>query len=304
MKIGVLKFFTVDSIDPIVLARELEGRGFESLFLPDHSHIPLDLNSLRPGGRRSSDGERLGDVPDEYNVPAEYADHYEPLMTLAAIGQATSRLMLGTAVTVLTERDPIVAAKQLSTLDALSGGRVLFGVGAGWNRSALRNHGVDFEDRFALFRERVEAMRAIWTNDVASYNGRLVSLTSMWQGPKPQGIPFLLGVNGPNATRQVVAFGDEWMPSAALWKGHLADEIGVLRRLAEDAGRSPIPVTVVLSAGDPSSAGDEEFGLSASGLEKLSDLGVNRVVLVIPFVPTDEVYRTVDRYQDIAKAFL
>src|SRR5919206_2840703 len=186
MKFGVTMFTTRYSIGPAELARAVEERGFESLFVPEHTHIPVSRRSPWPGG---------ADLPDEYR------ETLDPFLALTAAAAATERLLLGTGICLVVERDPITTAKEVATLDHLSGGRFLFGVGAGWNAEEMQNHGTDPSTRFGLMRERVEAMKAIWTQDEAAYHGKHVDFDAMWSWPKPAQKPhppILVGGRGAN----------------------------------------------------------------------------------------------------------
>ena len=156
MKFAVGYFPTDEGIDPATLARMVEERPFESLFFTDHTHIPASRETPYPAGTE---------------LPREYARIHDPFVALMAAGAVTERIKLGTGVCLVVERDPIVTAKEVASLDLLSGGRFLFGVGAGWNREEMRNHGTDPSRRFKLMRERVEAMKEIWTKDEAEYHG-------------------------------------------------------------------------------------------------------------------------------------
>lgn len=170
MQFGLTMFPTHDAIDPMTLGRAAEQRGFESLFFPEHTHIPISRGSPYPGG-----GE----------LPRRYAHTYDPFVALTAAAVATERLKVGTGVCLVVERDPIITAKEVASLDHLSDGRFLFGVGAGWNREEMANHGTDPTTRMALLAERVHAMREIWTKDEAEYHGRYVDFDPIWSWPKP-----------------------------------------------------------------------------------------------------------------------
>jgi probable F420-dependent oxidoreductase len=201
MLYGVAMFPTDYAVDPRVLARMVEQRGFESLFFPEHTHIPASRETPYPPG---------GELPDMYSHT------YDPFVALTAAAAATERLLVATGICLVVERDPIVTAKEVASLDRLSGGRLLFGVGAGWSREEMANHGTDPHRRFSLMRERLEAMKAIWTQDEASYHGEHVEFDRIWSWPKPvqkPHPPVLVGGNGPKVLDRVVAFGDEWMPN-------------------------------------------------------------------------------------------
>ena len=185
MKFGVAIFPTEDSQPPDELARMAEERGFESLLFPEHTHIPASRETPYPAG-----GE----------LPPEYSRTYDPFVALTAAAAATERLKIGTGICLVIERDPIITAKEVASLDRLSDGRFLFGVGAGWNVEEMRNHGTDAGKRFGLMRERIEAMKAIWTQEEASYSGRYVNFERIWSWPKPvqePHPPILVGGNGP-----------------------------------------------------------------------------------------------------------
>ncbi|WP_158850996.1 TIGR03619 family F420-dependent LLM class oxidoreductase [Saccharothrix deserti] len=228
MKFGFIAFPTRESIRPGDFAALLESRGFESLFYPDHTHIPAV-------------------TPEYYDVAGlapEFKNGLDPFVALAAAAQTTTTLTIGTAVALVTERDPFVTAKAVASLDVLSDGRMQFGVGPGWIYQELRNHGVRPEDRWAVMRERVEAMQEIWTKDVASYHGKFVSFDHVTSWPKPvqERMPILVAGNGPTVAQRVIAYGDEWIPMA---RPGVLDEIAHFRRTARKPGSDePIPVTL------------------------------------------------------------
>jgi probable F420-dependent oxidoreductase len=272
VKLGVLTFPTEYSTQPGELARMVEEHGFESFFVAEHTHIPASRDTPYPAG-----GE----------LPREYSHTYDPFVALTAAAAATTELTLATGICLVVERDPIVTAKEVSTLDRLSGGRLMFGVGAGWNREEMANHGTDPGRRFSLLRERVEAMKAIWTSEEASYSGEHLSFERIWQWPKPlqePHPPILLGGNGPKVLERVVAFADEWMPNWGLQSNdELLERVKELQRLAADAGRDPIPVTVYAARSKP------------EVLEPLAEAGIDRAVLWIPPAPRDEVAPRLER---------
>ena len=200
MKFGAFMFPTDYSIGPVELAREVEARGFESLWFPEHTHIPTNRESPYPGG-----GE----------LPQEYSHTLDPFVALGAAAAVTERIKLGTGISLVVERDPIVLAKEVATLDQISNGRVLLGIGGGWNREEMSNHGTDPTHRWKLMRERIEAMKAIWTQDEAEYHGEFVDFDPIWSWPKPvqrPHPPIILGNAGAGAVRRVVRYADEWMP--------------------------------------------------------------------------------------------
>jgi probable F420-dependent oxidoreductase len=213
MEIGIAFMTGTADLTPPELGRAAEERGFESLFYAEHTHIPT--------GSRRDDGRPV----------RGFADTYDPFVALAAAGAVTSRLKLGTGVCLVTQRDPITLAKQVASLDQVSGGRFLFGVGAGWNREEMADHGTDPRTRMAVLADRVRAMREIWTAEVAEYHGEFTDFGPMWSWPKPTQRPHppvLLGGNGPGTEDRVLAFGDGWFPQY----GWLADVEELRRRAA------------------------------------------------------------------------
>jgi probable F420-dependent oxidoreductase len=233
VEFGLTIFPTESTITPVDLGRAVEQNGFESLFLPDHSHIPASRQTPYAAG-----GE----------LPPEYWHLHDPLVALAAIAVTTDHLKLGLGLLVMTERDPISTAKQVASLDQISGGRTLIGVGPGWNLEAMANHGVDPRERTAIFVERVKAMLVIWTEDAAEFHGDHVDFDPIWIWPKPlqkPHPPILVGGYGPTVLDRVISFGDGWLASGLhLGQDALRVKIAELNRMAEAAGRSPIPVTV------------------------------------------------------------
>ena len=239
MDFGVSYFPTDKAIAPAELARMLEERGFESFFVTEHTHIPASRETPYPAG---------GDLPEEY-----WRTH-DPFVALASAAAATERIKIGTAICLLVERDPIVTAKEVARVDLLSGGRLLFGVGAGWNREEMANHGTDPERRFSLLRERVEAVR----DDLDRGRGDLPrrvrrvrpDLVLAEAGPAAGGPPILLGGNGPKVLDRVLAYADGWFPNRIGAEEHNIPRIEELQRRAAEAGRDPIPVTLQIPPRD------------------------------------------------------
>jgi probable F420-dependent oxidoreductase len=264
MELGIALFATDYTVDPPTFARMVEERGFESLFFPEHTHIPASRKTPHP-------------VYDE--LPPEYSHTHDPFVALGAAAVATDRLLLATGICLVVERDPIVTAKEVATLDHLSGGRFLFGVGAGWNIEEMENHGTDPRTRFRRMRESVEAMKTIWTEDEAEYHGKIVDFDPIWCWPKPvqkPHPPVLVGGLGDRVLDRVVAYGDEWIPNRVRSPEALGERIEELQRRAEAAGRGRIPVTV--------------FGAKPEVrlLERLRAAGVTRALFyLLPGVPSD-----------------
>jgi probable F420-dependent oxidoreductase len=246
MHFGITMFATDRALLPTRLGVLVEEMGFESVFLPEHSHVPVDRSSPYPTG---------GDLPDDF-----YRFH-DPIESLAAIAAVTSRIRLGTSTLVMPDHDPIMLAKRIATLDHLSNGRVVVGVGAGWNLQEIENHGVDPQDRWTVFRERVEAVKVIWTHEVASYQGRCVRVMPMKQWPKPvqqPHPPVFVGGSGPNTARRVLGFGDGWMASGRHLDGAvLGGRVADLQQMATEAGRGLIPV--MLQQATPSRSAVEDY---------------------------------------------
>jgi probable F420-dependent oxidoreductase len=251
---GISYFPTDEAVDPAELARMAEQRGFESVFVTEHTHIPASRETAYPAG-----GE----------LPREYSRIHDPFVSLASMISSTERIRIGTAICLVVERDPIITAKEVASIDLLSGGRMLFGVGAGWNLEEMRNHGTDPKRRFGLLRERVEAMKAIWTEDEASYHGRYVNFDRIWCWPKPvqdPHPPILVGGNGPTVHDRVLGFGDEWLPNRIGDDDGMIAAIEELQRLANEAGRDPVPISLQIPPREP------------ERLERYEAAGVTRVV--------------------------
>ena len=275
MKFGVYMFPTDYAIDAVSLGRAVEGHGFESLFVPEHTHIPTNRRSPFPGG-----GE----------LPKEYSHTLDPFVALGAVAAATERLMLGTGICLVIERDPITLAKEVASLDFISGGRVLFGIGGGWNREEMENHGTDPTRRWKVLRERIEAMQQIWTEDAAEYHGEFVDFDPIWQWPKPvqkPHPPVIIGGDGANTLQRVVRYGDGWMPI-----GRRADfkaRIDELNRLTAEAGRADVPVTIFGAAPKP------------EVIDAYAEAGVERLLFHLPPAPRDEVLPLLEQRADLAR---
>ena len=281
MKYGVVMFPTDYSIDPVSLGKAVEERGFDSLFFPEHTHIPTSRRTPWPGG-----------AP----LPKEYSHTYDPFLALTAVAMVTKKLLLGTGICLVMERDPIVLAKEIASLDLLSGGRFLFGVGGGWNEEEMEDHGTDPKRRFKVMRERIEAMKEIWTKDEAEYHGEFVNFDPLWSWPKPvqkPHPPVYIGGNGEHTLRRVIQYGDAWMPIPGRG-ANIGERMKELQEMAAAAGRGPIPVTVYGTM-----ARDEVVG-------HYHEIGVDRCIFWLPSAPADEVMPALDRYvslmESVAKA--
>jgi probable F420-dependent oxidoreductase len=271
MKYAVSMFPTEYAIRIDDLARAAEERGFESLWVPEHTHIPTSRRTPFPGAAE---------------LPKEYSHTIDPFVGLAAAAAVTTKLKLGTAICLVVERDPIVLAKEVASLDLLSNGRFLFGVGVGWNREEMEDHGTDPKTRRTLMKERIEAMKAIWTQDEAEYHGRFVNFDKIWSYPKPAQKPhppILMGGQGSKALRGVIEYCDGWMPIPARIE-NLVAQVSDLRRQAEQAGRDSKSISITIFWGRSDKAAIEQY-------EKA---GAERVIFLLPPAPRDTLMPKVD----------
>ncbi|MBW8484489.1 LLM class F420-dependent oxidoreductase [Actinomadura parmotrematis] len=266
MEFGVSTFVTDDGIGPAPLGRALEERGFGALFLAEHTHIPASRESPWPGGAE---------------LPRQYYRTLDPFVALTAAATVTERLIVGTGIALVVQRDPIVLAKEVASLDLVSGGRAQLGVGAGWNREEMRNHGTEPKTRMRLLRERVLAVKELWTAEKAEFHGEFVDFDPVFSYPKPvqdPHPPVLVGGSGPTTFDRVIEFGDGWMPIHGRGTDGLAGQIAELR---DRAGRR-VPVTV--------------FGVvpKAENVAALTDAGVDRVLFNLPTEPEDATLARLD----------
>ena len=275
MEIGAFMFVTDYSMRPDALARLLEERGFESLWVPEHTHIPASRRSPWPGGA---------------DLPPEYWHSCDPFIALSAAAAVTTKLKLGTGICLIIERDPITTAKEIASLDYLSNGRFMFGIGGGWNAEEMANHGTSYRRRWRLLRERILAMKALWTQDAAEFHGELVNFDPVWTYPKPAQKPhppIFMGGDGPRTFDRVVEFCDGWMPIAGRpgQEGSLAEKIALLRRQAKAAGRNEhIPVSVywMTRPQDDTPA-------------RMQEAGVDRLIFALPSAQYDEVMPRIEQ---------
>lgn len=273
MNYGLILFPTEYSISPTELAIEAEGRGFSGLLFPEHTHIPSSRDTPYPGG-----GE----------LPKEYAYTYDPFVALSFAAAATSTLEIGTGIALVTERDPITLAKEVASLDRLSGGRFLFGIGAGWNIEEMSNHGTAPGTRWRLLEERLEAMKTIWSQEEASFSGKYVNFSEIWQWPKPlrqPHPPVLLGGNGPTAIDRAARIADEWLPIPGRQDADFGKLLTELEHRCNVHGREPIPVS--LYGAEP----------KREKLAYFSDLGVKTAYFWLPSEPRDEILQRLDKLQ-------
>lgn len=254
MKFGVVIFPTEYTISPTMLALEVENRGFESLVFPEHTHIPYSKNTTLPSGNE---------------LPKEYSHTFDPFVALSAAQAVTTKLKIGTGVALVIERDPIITAKEVATLDHLSGGRFLFGIGGGWNRDEMANHNVNPKTRMKLLEEYVAAMKSIWVNDEASFSGTYVNFDRIWSWPKPiqkPHPPILLGGNSPQAISRAARIADGWFPQAPPEIDSLRTAVAELAIACEQMDRRTIPISLFRAPPDK------------KYLAQLEDLGVERAI--------------------------
>lgn len=279
MRIGVFHFPTEYGIEIAELAQAVEARGLESLFVCEHTHIPVSRLTPFPGG-----GE----------LPKRYKHTYDPFVALAFAAAATRTLALGTGICLVPQRDPIITAKSVASIDRLSGGRFLFGVGGGWNADEMANHGTEYETRFRVLRERVLAMRALWTEEEASFHGALVNFDPVWCYPKPlqkPHPPILLGGETDHTLRRVVEFCDGWFPRATAD----FDPARAVARLKDAALRADrdfakLSISVFRAPAD------------AAALARYAEAGITRALLDVPDAGRDEVLRLLDQYAALVAA--
>ena len=273
MKFGTMLYSTDYAMRPDEFAAACEERGFESVWYPEHTHIPAERRSPFPGG---------GDLPQDY------WHIYDPFVGLMAAAGATKTIKLGTGVCLITERDPIVTAKEVASLDRLSNGRFLFGIGAGWNAEEMENHGTQFEQRWKVLEERLEAMKACWTQDDSEYHGDFVDFGPIWSWPKPvqkPHPPIIMGAASSWGRERVARYCDGWVPLPAQME-NIESDIADLDQRLQNHGRqlSDIEISFFWAPED------------ADELKRYRDLGVNRAILACPAAPNDDTLKTLDQH--------
>ena len=274
MDAGAMMFVTDYSVRPDDLGRMVEERGFESLWVPEHTHIPASRISPWPGG------------PE---LPRMYWHTYDPFVALTAAAGATKNIKLGTGICLMIERDPITTAKEVASLDLISGGRFIFGIGGGWNAEEMADHGTNYRRRWRILRENILAMKAIWTQEEPEFHGRYVNFDQMWSWPKPAQKPhppIIMGGDGPTTFDRVIEYCDGWMPiSGRPAEGPgLPEKIQLLKRRAEDVGRDPDSINITIFAARP----------DPDNLAQMEDYGVNRVIFGLPSADADTVAPILD----------
>ena len=270
MEFGASIFFTDYSITPAELGVALEERGFDSVWAAEHSHIPVP--------RRTRADQELG---------KRYYDVMDPFVTLTAVACATKRLKVATGICLVIQRDTIQTAKLVASIDQVSGGRFLFGIGGGWNQEEIENHGTVFATRMQRMREQIEAMKAIWTQDTPKYQGKIIMFDTLQTWPKPAQNPhppIILGGAFPWAARRAVRYGDGWYPNAA--SGKPEEYMPAFRKIAQEAGRDPasLPVTIGGAPDDP------------DALKRFRDLGAARVNVSLMSETRDQLLPILDRW--------
>jgi probable F420-dependent oxidoreductase len=277
MRVGTFYFPTEYGIEPGELAKALEERGFESLFVCEHTHIPTSRRSPFPSG---------GEIQERYKHT------HDPFVALSFAAAVTKSLLLGTGICLVVERDPIVTAKSVASLDQLSHGRFVFGVGAGWNAEEMENHGTVYATRFKLLRERILAMKALWTEEEAAFHGDMVNFDPVWSYPKPYRLPhppILLGGESDLTLKRVAEFCDGWFPRANA--DFVAKEaVARLRRAAIDAGRDPstLSITVFRAPTDRATLADYRSA------------GIDRALIEIPDIGREDILRLLDKTAPLA----
>jgi len=275
MEYGVTIFPTDYSITPADLAVSAEERGFDSMWFAEHSHIPVSRKSPWPGGA---------------DLPKMYYDTFDHFVALASAASVTTKIKLATGICLVVQRDPIHTAKEVASLDHLSKGRFLFGIGAGWNAEEMEDHGTDFKRRFKVMRERIEAMKALWAENEAEYHGEFVDFDPTFAWPKPvqrPHPPIHVGGGFPGAAKRAVRYGDGWMPIYG--RDDITEYLPEFRKMAEEAGRDPATLEVSI------------FGCVAKPdvLEKFRDAGVTRCVFGLPPADRETVLPILDGYAEV-----
>ena len=272
-KFGVTLFPTDYSMQPVAIAKAVEERGFDSLFFPEHTHIPASRATPFPGG-----GE----------LPKQYWHSHDPFVALGAAAAVTERILLGTGICLVIERDPITLAKEIASLDMISAGRAVIGIGAGWNREEMENHGANYQHRWAIVREKVLAMRTIWNHDEAEFHGQHVDFDPLWSYPKPVrdgGPPIWIGANSKWVFDRIADYADGWMPIGGLGSGNMER----LQAALDAKGRKVEDLDLALFGAPP----------DAERLAGRIDQGFDHVIFSLPSEQEDNVLPLLDRYANV-----
>ena len=280
MKVGAFYFPTDYGINIAELAKALEDRGFDSLFVPEHTHIPTSRKTPFPTG-----GE----------LPKRYAHTHDPFVALAFAAAATKKLTIGTGICLVPPHEPIATAKAIASLDQLSGGRFVFGIGAGWNVDEMENHGATYKTRFAIMREHVLAMKEIWTKEEAAYHGKHVNFDPIWSWPKPArkaGPPVILGGETDYTLQRVVEYCDGWFPRPR--QGFTgAGAVERLKKMAESKGRNFKDFSITVFGAPP----------DTSVIDEYTKAGIEYALLAVPDLGRDEILKHLDKVAPVAKAY-
>ncbi|MEZ5409485.1 MAG: LLM class F420-dependent oxidoreductase [Acidimicrobiales bacterium] len=283
MRLGVMMFPTDTAIQPIELAREVEARGFDALWFPEHSHIPVS--------RRTPWGGREGAPP----LPDMYWRSHDQFVALTAAAVSTTTLRVGTGITLVAQRDPLWLAKEVASLDMISGGRFIFGIGYGWNHEEMADHGIDVKRRRGLVREKILACKELWTKDVAEFSGKYVNFEPSWAWPKPTQKPHPPIVVGGSPTplhfQHIVEFADGWLPNEGRYP--IEEKWPELQHLAEDSGRDPSTLSLGI------------FGIKpeADHIENMAALGASYGAIGLPSAGADEILPLLDSYAELVARF-
>jgi probable F420-dependent oxidoreductase len=279
VKFGIQMFPTDYAIPVTELGKACEDLGFDSLFFPEHTHIPTSRRTPWPGGAE---------------LPLEYSHTLDPFVAMGAVAAVTKTLLIGTGICLVIERDTITLAKEVASVDHLSGGRVLFGIGGGWNVEEMENHGTRYPSRWRKLKEQIEALKAIWTQDAAEYHGKFVNFDPIWSWPKPvqkPHPPVIVGGDGAGTLQRVIGYGDGWMPILRRDPLKLVERIRELQTMAKAAGRGPIPVSV--------------FGAPARPeiIELLAEAGVERCIIGQRPVAAPEALPALKRHAEVVARY-
>jgi probable F420-dependent oxidoreductase len=278
MKFGISTFITDYSIDCTELGPAMEDLGFDSLFVAEHTHIPTSRKTPFPGGTE---------------LPKQYSHTLDPFTSLGAVAAVTKNLLVGTGISLVIQHDPITLAKNVASVDHISGGRFMFGIGAGWNEEEMNNHGTKYSLRWKIMRERILAMKEIWANEAAEYHGEFVDFDPIWSYPKPKSNPhppILMGGDGAKTLDRIMDYADEWMPIGGR-SDRLTERIAELQGMAKAAGRDPIPVTIFGVRRDPKE------------IEMWAEAGVGRCLFMLPSAPAEQSIEMLKGNAEIIKEF-
>jgi len=276
VKFGVTMFMTDQTMGPVDLGQAVEERGLHSLYVPEHTHIPISRKTPPPTGHAE--------------LPEEYKRTLDPFVALAMAAAATERILMGTGICLVAQRDPIVTAKEVATLDALSGGRFMFGIGFGWNEDEIASHGVTMKERRDIAREHVLTMQALWRDDVAELDGDYVHLAPSWAWPKPAqrpGPPILIGgAAGPKLFAHIAEYADGWIPIGGAGVRAAMEDLG---RACEERGRDPATLRIVPFGTVP----------DAGKLDYYASIGISEIVLRLPSVGRDKALPKLDTFAEL-----